>query len=84
MAGELELGVRPEFLKLRRDRGAGTVPVAISDVEDLGSFKIATLRLGGRKLKVRVPEDQEIPERSGFLTFTPELTKLYAGGHLVG
>ena len=84
MAGELELGVRPEFLKLRRDRGAGTVPVAISDVEDLGSFQIATLRLGGRKLKVKVPEDQEIPDRSGFLTFTPELTKLYADGHLVG
>jgi glycerol transport system ATP-binding protein len=83
MTGELELGIRPEFLKLRRDRGDGAVPVAISDVEDLGNFKIVTVRLGGHTLKVKLPEDQEIPGTSGFLTFTPELTKLYADGRLI-
>jgi len=41
------------------------------------------VRMGWRKLKVKLPEDKEIPERSCFLTLTTELPKLYAEGRLV-
>jgi glycerol transport system ATP-binding protein len=79
-----EIGVRPEFLRLQREPGAGAVPVTVAAVQDLGNFKIATVRLGALTLKVKVPEDREVPAEQAQLGFTPELTKLYADGFLVG
>ena len=81
--GALELGIRPEFLSLAESGAAGAVPVAVNRVEDLGNFKIATLALGAHTIKAKLPEDQEIPGETAFLSFPPERTKLYAGGRLV-
>ncbi|MEZ5584773.1 MAG: TOBE domain-containing protein, partial [Candidatus Competibacteraceae bacterium] len=80
----LEIGVRPEFLRLQQEPGPGTVGVTVSAVQDLGNFKIATVQLGAQALKVKVPEDQQVPAEQAQLSFTPELTKLYADGMLVG
>jgi len=79
-----EIGVRPEFLKLYREPSVGTVPVSVAAVQDLGNFKIVTVQLGALTLKVKVSEDQEVPADQAQLGFTPELTKLYADGFLVG
>lgn len=82
-AGALELGIRPEFLRLDSSGGAGAVPVAVTAVEDLGNFKIVTVSLGGLTLKVKAPEDQEVPGGQAYLRFPPRWTKVYAGGHLL-
>ncbi|MGF1607833.1 MAG: ABC transporter ATP-binding protein [Kiloniellales bacterium] len=82
--GPLELGIRPEFLRLRHDAGDDSAAVTVAAVEDLGNFKIVTARLGSRSLKVKVPEDQEVPGDRAYLFFPPEWTRLYAGGRLVG
>jgi glycerol transport system ATP-binding protein len=79
--GALELGIRPQFLRLS-PAGPG-VPVAIEAVEDLGNFKIVTARLGSRAVKVKVPEDDAVPAGHATLGFPPEWTRLYAGGRLV-
>ena len=84
IGGELLIGIRPEFLKLKAHGTDNAVPVVISAVEDLGNFKIVTVGLGERTLKVKVPEDKDVPTEHGYLSFTPELTKLYADGRLVG
>ncbi len=81
---QLELGIRPEFLGLRTECREGAVPVTVSTVEDRGSFKIATVRLGGQTLKVKLPEDHWIPPGQSFLEIPPERIRLYADGHLVG
>lgn len=80
---KLEIGVRPEFLKLGRSNGNGALEVRVDTVEDLGNYKIATVRLDGHLLKVKVPEQQEIPADRAFLSFTPKYTKLYADGLLI-
>jgi glycerol transport system ATP-binding protein len=59
------------------------VPVRIEAVEDLGSFKIVTTRLGSRAVKVRVPEDEPLPAGPPALFFPPQWTRLYADGRLV-
>ena len=82
-SGDLELGIRPEFLGLAREANGASAPVVIAEVEDLGNFKIVTVRLDGQPVKVKLPEDQEVPAGSGFLVFPPRWTKLYAGGGLV-
>ncbi|RDD60255.1 ABC transporter ATP-binding protein [Ferruginivarius sediminum] len=79
----LELGIRPEFLRFD-PRGREGLPVLVQAVEDLGNYKILSLRLGERTMKAKVAEDSEPPGEAGSLVFPAEWTKLYAGGHLVG
>lgn len=81
-AKELEIGIRPEAIRISRD-GSG-LAVAIGDVEHLGTRKIATCRLGEHEVKVVVPPDQPIPSEHGILEFNPAMTRLYADGRLVG
>lgn len=81
--GKLEIGVRPEFLNLDRAKNVSSIEVNVEIVEDLGNYKIATVRLGNAKLKVKIPEEQEVPTETGYLRFTPEYTMLYKDGVLV-
>jgi hypothetical protein len=40
-------------------------------------------RLGGHAIKVKLPENQEVPGTLACLVFPPERTKIYENGHLV-
>ena len=81
--GRLQLGVRPEFLRLADAGEAGAIAVDIRDVEDFGNFKIVSVRLGETILKVKSPEDQVVPAEKGHIAFPPEMTLVYADGELV-
>lgn len=81
--GALEIGIRPEAIRLVADSGGG-LAVTVRDVEDLGTRKIATCRLGEHELKVKVPPEQSIPTDGCSIEFNPAMTRLYADGHLVG
>ncbi len=82
-AGALELGIRPEFLRLDSSAGEGAVPVAVTAVEDLGNFKIVTVRLGELTFKVKVSEGREVPGGQVYLRFPSQWIRVYAGGHLL-
>lgn len=85
-SGQIELGIRPEFLRIETDSGSegdNGIEVNIVKVEDLGQYKIATTRFGSSEMKVKVSEDQQITGQSGILRFAPEWTKLYADSQLV-
>ena len=79
--GRTAIGVRPEFLTLSR---AGGAPVAVTAVEDLGQYRIVTARLGGREIKVKVPEDVAIPSDGVRAVFDGARTRLYADDVLAG
>ncbi len=81
--GRLELGIRPEFLRLTRDEGAG-VPMRIEQVEDLGNYRLVKGRLGEHEIFVKLGEDEPAPDDIARLHFPPEWTRLYADGRLVG
>jgi glycerol transport system ATP-binding protein len=78
----LEIGIRPEAIRLSRN-GSG-LAVELGDVEHLGTRNIATCRLGEHEVKVVVPPDQPIPSERGILEFNPAMTRVYADGRLVG
>ncbi|RCK34159.1 ABC transporter ATP-binding protein [Thalassospira xiamenensis] len=85
-SGQIELGIRPEFLRIETysgSEGDNGIEVNIVKVEDLGQYKIATTRFGSSEMKVKVSEDQQITGQSGILRFAPEWTKLYADSQLV-
>ena len=60
-SGTVELGIRPEFVKLER----GGLPVSIEKVEDIGRQKIVRARFAGQRIAIVVPEDDEIPADAG-------------------
>jgi len=81
--GRLELGIRPEFVGLSAQNGADAAPATVTSVEDLGNFKIVDARLEQSIVKVKFPEDREVPTGDAYLRFPPEWAKLYADGALV-
>ncbi|CAO3362842.1 ABC transporter ATP-binding protein [Azospirillum palustre] len=84
VGGKFELGIRPEFLELTRSGTAGAIPVQVTGVDDLGTSKLATVRLNNHTLKVRLSEEQEIPALDAAIRFPSRWTKLYRDSHLVG
>ena len=82
-SARLEIGIRPEFLRLSARATPGAVAARITEVEELGSFRIVTLALGERMLKAKLGVDRPLPSETAYLSFPPEWTRLYADGGLV-
>ena len=82
--GQLELGIRPMYLQLHPEEGDNGVSADLKSVDDQGSFKIATLKLAGKTLKARLPEESA-PITGGRvrLVFPPQWTRLYSDGVLI-
>ncbi len=83
--GKIEIGIRPEFLRLVR-AGAGEsrgLPASIRKVEDVGRYRIARAMVGGQELAVVAPEDGEIPADGAEIVFDPQRINVYADGHRV-
>ena len=81
--GNLQLGIRPEYLELAWGGGEDGVPAKVTGVQDLGSSKIVTVLAAGHTLKVRVAEEEEVKGENGRLLFPPERTLLYSDSKLV-
>ncbi|MEC7417041.1 MAG: ABC transporter ATP-binding protein [SAR324 cluster bacterium] len=76
--GRLELGVRPEFIKL----DPTGFPVNVHRVDDVGHYRIIKAECGGTLLNVYVPEDVAIPSEDVRVSFDPEHTQVYCEGWL--
>jgi len=76
--GKLEIGIRPEFLKLTSGDDA-----VIDSVEDLGRHKIVRLTFEGHAVAVLVPEGDTVPTGKTGLMFDPMRTLVYCDSHLV-
>ncbi len=83
IGGKLELGIRPEFLELSATPTDGAVQVTLVDIQDLGNYEIATVRLGEHKLLVKLHEDQTAPRETAWMTTPTQWTRLYADDWLV-
>jgi len=81
--GNLELGIRPEFLELVFDEADEGVPARVTHVEDLGSSKIVTVSMAGNTLRVKLAEDEEVRGELGWLIFPPERALLFHNSRLV-
>ena len=76
----LELGIRPEFLRFSPSMVAGSVQVNVVRVTDLGGVTLVTVRVGKLHIQVKVPANELVPGRQGWLIFPPERTRIYAAG----
>lgn len=72
-AGAVELGIRPEYVRLGRDG----MPATIRKVEDIGRHKVVRALVEGRDIAAIVGEDEEIPAEPK-IAFDPAGINLYA------
>lgn len=80
-AKKVELGIRPEFIKLGNNIDG--IPVKVKRVEDTGRFQIARVELDGIALAVIMPEDAKIEGDIARLSVDRRHLHVYADGHLV-
>ena len=75
-AGRMQVGVRPEFIKLSTD-GAG-IPARIQRVEDVGRHKIVRLEVDGNQIAAIADEGANIAADTNAITFDPKGINVYA------
>ncbi|WP_187428844.1 sn-glycerol-3-phosphate import ATP-binding protein UgpC [Roseobacter fucihabitans] len=74
--GKLQVGVRPEFIKL--SGAADGVPARVKRVEDVGRHKIVRLDVEGREISAIVGEGSAISDGTQNITFDPDGINVYA------
>ena len=80
---KLAFGVRPEYVTIGDAPGAGGIPAALVDLKSVGAFRIATLDVGGQRLKAKVRANAPIPADHLFIRFADGRRLLYANDRLV-
>jgi glycerol transport system ATP-binding protein len=78
--GRLELGIRPEFIRL----GSDGIPAIVTNVADAGRYRIVDTQASGHRVKLIVDEGVAIPSDAAHLSFEPAQTRLYRDGWLAG
>ncbi len=79
----IKIGIRPEFVHVWDSFNPDAYQARVDHVEDLGTYKILTLGLGNQILKVRLQEDQKVPEKMAYISFPEQWLMLYLDEYLV-
>jgi len=80
-SGPIELGIRPEFIRIGSD--AQGLPVKIRRIDDIGRMKVARVQFESVDLNVICPEDAHIDGDQARIILDPGHVHIYADGHLV-
>ena len=75
--GRVELGIRPEHLRLSDAEG---LPVTVTRIEDVGRHRIVRAELGGHAINIIAPEDQPLGPDMNRVVFDPARIGIYADG----
>ncbi|WP_163574589.1 ABC transporter ATP-binding protein [Halomonas faecis] len=73
----VKLGIRPEFVEAHATEVKGATEAEVVDIQDLGTYAILSLRLGGILLKARLDEDEPRPRVRAWLRFPVGRLGLY-------
>ncbi|MEP4465517.1 ABC transporter ATP-binding protein, partial [Marinobacter alexandrii] len=80
----LKIGIRPEFIEISESQSDDSLEATVLDVEDLGTYKIVTVEVGGQTLKVRQSEDFRSDVGAGVhLLFPKQWLMLYVDEFLI-
>ena len=83
-SNNLKIGIRPEFIQASDMPADDTFEAEVLDVEDLGTYKVMTVKLDFETLKVRLTEDQHFAVGGQVqLSFPEKWLKLYVDEFLV-
>jgi glycerol transport system ATP-binding protein len=78
--GNIELGIRPEFVSLSTDRKG--LPIRVDAVENIGRFKIVRATLEGHAVNAVLKEGEPVPAEPT-MSFESDKINVYENSHLV-
>ncbi len=81
LSGKVELGVRPEFIKLCEEEEG--IKIDILRVEDVAHHKIVRAKYNGKKVNIIVPEDTKITPSMTYMKFDIDRVNVYVDEWLV-
>jgi glycerol transport system ATP-binding protein len=82
--GKFQLGIRPEFVKIRKHPGENCNTFELKIKENVGAYQILTLEANGLRIKVRVDDLFAGQEKDLLHVFFPEdKIRLYYNGRLL-
>jgi glycerol transport system ATP-binding protein len=76
-AGRVEIGIRPEYVRLAE---SGGLPATVRRVEDVGRHRILRADVAGRAVNAILAEDAAVPAGAVRLAFEPARINVYADG----
>lgn len=76
LTGKIELGIRPEFVKLSNDPNA--LPVTINRIEDVGHYKIARTNFQNHTINIIINEGDEFSTDMKGVIFNIDKINIYA------
>lgn len=79
----IKIGIRPEFLHVGSQSSDDAFECTVTDIEDLGTYKIVSLKLGSQTLKARVDEDHDVGFGPLYVGFPRQWLKLYVDEYLI-
>lgn len=82
LPGRKQIGIRPEFLRLSPNELPNALPVQVEAVEDLGNYQLASTRVDGQAVNVKLAEGESAGTGPAYLQFPPEQTRLYIDDRL--
>ncbi len=74
VAGKVEIGVRPEYVRLSETEG---LPIKIRRIEDVGRHKIVRAAMNGRDINIIAGEGDRINADMNRVTFDPDHINVY-------
>jgi glycerol transport system ATP-binding protein len=79
----IKIGIRPEFVHVWDEKVEGAYECDVTHMEDLGTYKILTMKLDGEVIKARLNEDRVIPIKKAYISFPEQWLKVYVDEYLV-
>jgi len=82
-SNNIKVGIRPEFVHIWAEPSEDALLCDVTTCEDLGTYKILTMRLGQQNIKARLDEDQPIPNGKAYVSFPQQWLKVYVDEFLL-
>lgn len=81
---EVQVGVRPEYVKVVTEPGPNTFPGRLRDVRDHGAQRVIEVEVAGQLVRAKTPREAGVPAGEEILIHLPRAKVLpYADGQLV-
>lgn len=75
--GRVQIGIRPDYVRLSDQDAPGALPFALTRVEDVGRHRILRGQVQGQALCLLQPEGESLPGGAAFVHLQPEKINVY-------
>lgn len=55
--GDIKLGIRPEYMTVTESNAAGSLPMSVTQIQDVGTHVIMSASIAGQSIKARLPAE---------------------------